>query len=128
MVFVLKIPLIGDWRWYGLVLAALLFTALGAGFVISSASQTDSQAVQYAMIVLLSSVFFSGFMLSLDNLMQPVRLVSWLLPATYGINLLQNIMLRGYFLQPYLIAILTGIGVVLFFLAWLMLGRKLARQ
>jgi len=73
----------------------VLFTSLGIGFAISIVSQTDSQAVQYSMIILLASVFFSGFIMSLDMLLPPVRVISWLLPTTYGTLLLRDIALRG---------------------------------
>lgn len=128
LIFGLRVPMLGLWLSYVLVLAALIFTSLGYGFVISLVSQTDSQAVQYSMIALLAAVFFSGFFLSLETLWAPVRMVSWALPATYGIILLQNIMLRGYLANLPLLATLTAIGVVLFFVALLLLRRQMARS
>ena len=68
LVFVLHVPMLGNWWYFALVIAAVLFTSLGIGFAISIVSQTDSQAVQYSMIILLASVFFSGFIMSLDML------------------------------------------------------------
>lgn len=127
LLYGLQVPMLGTWYSYMLVAAALLFASLGVGFVISLLSETDSQAVQYSMIVLLSSVFFSGFFLSLETLWQPVRIVSWLLPATYGIALLQNIMLRGHLANGIWLGGLTAIGVFLFLVAWFLLGRAMKR-
>ncbi|MFN8470930.1 MAG: ABC transporter permease [Anaerolineae bacterium] len=76
-------------------IAALIAASLGIGFIISALSQTDSQAVQLSMIVLLASIFFSGFFLSLDSLYGISRVVAFLLPVTYGIRALQALMLRG---------------------------------
>ena len=45
-----------------------LFASIGLGFVISLASANDAQAVQYTMILLLASLFFSGFFLSVGQL------------------------------------------------------------
>ncbi len=120
-------PMLGDWRTYVLVVAALLFTSLGIGFIISLVSTSDSQAVQLSMLVLLATVFFSGFFLRLDLLWAPVRTVSWLLPATYTIILLQDVLLRGPLTQPYLLPILFAIGVLLFLIALLLLRRQMAR-
>jgi hypothetical protein len=75
-----------------------------------------------------SSVFFSGSILSLSTLMPSVRIVSWLLPATCAISLLQNIMLRGYLTQPYLLAALAGIGLFMFILNWLLLRQQMVRK
>jgi ABC-2 type transport system permease protein len=126
MVFALHVPMLGGWGNFIVVLAALLFTSLGYGFLISIFSQTDSQAVQYSMILLLASVFFSGFIMSLEALIRPVRVVSWALPVTYGTILLRNIMLRGIAPEPILLAGLAAIGLGLFALAWLLLHRLIS--
>lgn len=128
MIYGLGVPMLGLWLSYALVIAALLFASLGFGFVISLLAETDSQAVQYAMLLLLTSVFFSGFFLALEALWAPVRAVSWVLPATYSIRLLQDIMLRGYLAHPVLLASLTAIGAVLFFAALVLLRRRMARS
>lgn len=123
IVFGLKVPMLGAWWSYALVVAGILFTSLGYGFVISLISQNDSQAVQYSMIMLLTSVFFSGFILALEFIWKPVQVISWLLPTTYGIILLRDIMLRGDPPSLLLIAGLFAIGIVLASLAWLLLRR-----
>jgi ABC-2 type transport system permease protein len=127
IVFGLKLPMRGDWWEYAVVLLVLLFTSLGMGFLISMVSETDTQAVQYSMFLLLGSVFFSGFFLDLRYLWEPVRVVSSALPATYGIRLLQDIMLRGTAIIPNLFFGLLAIGVGLFLVSWLLL-RRLMRQ
>lgn len=128
LVFGLQVPMLGSWPIYALVLLSLTFTALGMGFAISLISQTTTQAVQYAMILLLASIFFTGFFLSLETLWAPVRILSWMLPATYGIQLLQNVMLRGAVADWSLIGNLSLIGVNLFLVAWLLLRFRMARE
>ncbi len=122
----LQVPMLGSWANFALVAFLVLFASLGIGFFISLVAGTESQAVQFAMIALLLSVFFSGFILDLRYLAGPVRIVSWLLPATYGTVLLQDIMLRGSGLQLALIGGLAAIGVVMFLVSWLLMRRKMA--
>jgi ABC-2 type transport system permease protein len=126
LTFGLNTPMIGSWLDFALVVGVLLFTSLGIGFVISLISQTDSQAVQYSMIVLLASVFFSGFIMSLDMLWEPVRAVSWALPATYGISLLRDISLRGVSPDWMLVGGLAAMGVVLLLIAWRLMHRLIS--
>jgi ABC-2 type transport system permease protein len=126
LIFVMRVPVLGAWWNYVIVLGLLLFASLGIGFVISLVSHSDSQAVQLAMLVLLASVFFSGFFMALYLLIQPIRVVSWMLPVTYGIQLLQNVMLRGQLPEPLLLGGLLGIGAGMFVLAWLLLRRLMA--
>ena len=114
--------------WLRIVIFLVLFASLGIGFFISLSAGTESQAVQFAMIALLLSVFFSGFILDLRYLAGPVRVVSWLLPSTYGTILLQNIMLRGSALNLTLIGGLAAIGGVMFLLSWIMMRRKMGHD
>jgi ABC-2 type transport system permease protein len=128
VIILLKVPMLGAWSNYIIVILALLFAALGMGFLISLISETDTQAVQYTMFTLLGSVFFSGFFLDLRNMWQPVQVVSWVLPATYGIRLLQDIMLRGTSANPILLLGLLGLGVVFFLATWLLLRRQMRQE
>jgi ABC-2 type transport system permease protein len=123
LVFVLHVPMLGNWWNFTLVIAAVLFTSLGIGFAISIVSQTDSQAVQYSMITLLASVFFSGFIMSLDMLWEPVRVISYLLPTTYGTLMLRDIALRGMVPNWGLLSGLIGMGLVLMLVSWRLMQR-----
>jgi ABC-2 type transport system permease protein len=123
----LGIPMLGSWIHYALTVMVLLFTSLGLGFVLSLLAQTTSQAVQYSMLALLISVFFTGFFLNLDLLRPAVRAISWAIPATYGIRLLQDIMLRGRAVNLMWEGILAAIGIGLALVAWYLLRRAMAR-
>lgn len=119
------VPMLGWWGHFALAIVALVFASLGIGFVISLLAQTTSQAVQYSMLVLLVSVFFTGFFLTLEWLHVYVRVLSWSIPGTYGIRLLQDIMLRGRPANLLWIGVLAAIGAGLFVLAWLLLRRRM---
>ena len=127
LIYGLDVPFLGSVAAYAAILAVLLVASLGLGFLVSLVARTETEAVQYAMMILLTSVFFSGFILGLQTLSMPVRIVSWLLPATYAIQLLQNVMLRGTFAQTELLAALAAIGMALFAGAWFLLRRQFAR-
>jgi len=128
VIYAMNVPMLGSWANYSLVLLVLLFTAMGVGFMISLIAKTEMQAVQYSMFVLLGSVFFSGFFLDLRYLWTPVQTVSWMLPATYAIRLLQSVMLRGYPIDATLFYLLLAIGIVLFVLTMLLLRRRLQKE
>ena len=123
LIFGLHVPMLGNWWYFALVIAAVLFTSLGIGFTISILSQTDSQAVQYSMITLLASVFFSGFIMSLDKLLPLVRVISWMLPNTYGTLLLRDIALRGIAPNWTLLGGLFALGLLLMLVSWRLMHR-----
>jgi len=127
-VWLLKVPMFGNWINYALAVMVVLFTSLGVGFLISLISQTDTQAVQYSMLLLLASIFFSGFFLDLRLMWEPMKILAWSLPATYGIRMLQDVMLRGAAAPSMLLYGLALIGVSLFFLDWFILRRRMQGQ
>jgi ABC-2 type transport system permease protein len=128
VVFVLGVPMLGNWGYFSAALAALMFAALGVGFVISLLSQTTSQAVQYSMLMLLFSIFFSGFFLDLRLMWDQIRFISWGIPATYGLRLLQEVMFRANLLSAPVIGGLLAYGVVMFILSWILLGRQMRQS
>jgi ABC-2 type transport system permease protein len=114
----------GSWGWYVLGVVLVVLASQGLGFVLSALARTESQAVQYAMITLLVSIFFSGFFISLDRLLPSVRPLSFLIPATYGISVLQEVAFRGTAPNP---LILAGAGVLalsLALIAWMLMRRR----
>jgi ABC-2 type transport system permease protein len=125
LVGVLKVPLLsspGDVAW---VVVLLSFASLGLGLLISTVVDSERQAVQLSMLVLLASVFFSGFVLPLDQFITPLRIAAYSLPVTHGIQLLQDLMLRGGTNQGWELFVLGGIGVALFLLTSLTVRRNL---
>ncbi len=126
VVFILGVPMLGSWIQYAGAVAILLFTSLGFGFLISLLSDTDTQAVQFSMLFLLASIFFSGFFMDLRLMWKPVTFLAWSLPATYGVRMFQDIMLRGYSIPLLIFEGIAAIGVLLFFINWSLLHRKMA--
>ncbi|MEZ5379579.1 MAG: ABC transporter permease [Acidimicrobiales bacterium] len=106
------------------VFVLLLAAAVAVGLVLSMLSRSDTQAVQFAMLTLLASMFFGGFFLSLDALRYPFKGVSWILPVTYAIRGLQDVILRGQAPNPIDLAGLGAITVVAAMVAWLLLRRE----
>jgi ABC-2 type transport system permease protein len=77
------------------------------------------------MLLLLASIFFSGFFLDLRLMKEPITFLAWSLPATYGIRMLQNIMLRGSPVPQLLFLGVAAMGVVLFVIDWALLRKKI---
>jgi ABC-2 type transport system permease protein len=127
MHFGLGVPILAGYIPFAIAIALLIVASLSFGFFISAISNSESQAVQFSMLVLLASVFFSGFFITLDSLIPYVRVVSYALPVTYGIRALQAVMLRGE--QPPLLAIgaLAAMAVLLFMVSSLIFRQQFRR-
>jgi ABC-2 type transport system permease protein len=127
MVKVLGVPLIGDpWMLAGII-ALLTVAALGLGLLIAVLSDSERQAVQLSLLTLLASVFFSGFVLPIEEFTPGVRTAGYLLPVTHGIRLIQDFMLRGWTNAAWQIVALAGIGAALLLVSWVLLRRSMTR-
>ena len=125
VVFVLGTPMIGTWINYAIAVIVLLLTSLAVGFFISLISENDTQAVQYSMLLLLASIFFSGFFLDMRLMWEPMKAFSYILPATYGMNIMKDVMLRGLPLPYVFIGGLALIGLVFYLADWAILRRMM---
>jgi ABC-2 type transport system permease protein len=95
LVFGLGVPMLGSWLMVALVIGLVVLASLGIGLIISVISDSERQAVQLCLLLLLASVFFSGFVLPVHEFTQGVQYAAYALPVTHGIRLLQDLMLRG---------------------------------
>jgi ABC-2 type transport system permease protein len=122
---VLHIPFLGDPIELAVLVVLLTFASLGTGLFISLWSDSERQAVQLATLVLLLSVFFSGFVLPVTELQMPVRALAYALPVTYAIPAFQQEMLRGGLPDATALTALGLIGLLLFLLSMVRLRRLL---
>lgn len=128
LVRALGVPMLGDVKMLAAVISLLTLASLGLGFLISAVSDSERQAVQLSMLVLLASVFFSGFVLSLDEFASFMKPVAYSLPVTHGIRLLQDVMLRGSTTAIWELWVLGGIAALLFVLAAVRFKWQLSHQ
>ena len=103
---------------FAAILTLVILASLGLGFLISAISRTDSQAVQYSMTLLLVSIFFTGFILPLEQLIPAVRALSYLIPATYGVAALQDLLFRGLPADTLIVGGLTFYAMALAVASW----------
>jgi ABC-type multidrug transport system, permease component len=128
MRWVFNVPIAGPVT--ALMLASFLyiFALLSLGLLISTRAQNQMQALQISMMFLLPSVFFSGFIFPRATMPWIFQALGACLPATYFIELMRAIILRGASViefWPHL-AILAGMGAALFTLCALRFKQKIA--
>ncbi|GEL93729.1 ABC transporter permease [Cellulomonas composti] len=127
-VWIFDVPFVGNPVLFAAGAAGFLLVVLGFGVLISTASQTQGQAIQLAIMTLLPQILLSGFIFPLAAMPPGVRWIGYCLPLTYFIQLSQGIMLRGAgidSLWPALV-VLTGMAAVVFTAAVLRFRRDLA--
>jgi ABC-2 type transport system permease protein len=104
-VLLFNVPINGSlWAFY---FAALLFIAatLTLGLIASTLAETQMQAFQMSIFVLLPSILLSGFVFPFDGMPQVARWIAQLLPLTHFVELVRGIVLRGAGLAELLLPI-----------------------
>ena len=128
LVKVFGVPFLGDPGVLVAVIVAMLLASLGMGLLVAVVSDSERQVVQLSLLLLLASVFFSGFVLSIDEFEPFLQAIAALLPVTHGIALVGDVMLRGggtdatdasSWLALLAIAAITTVG------SWLLLRRSM---
>ena len=121
----LNVPVFGDIRNLWISLSVVVFASLGVGFLFGTISRTENQAVQLTMLSLIASTFFGGFFIALDQLQPFARILSYILPVTYGIRNLQDVMLGGLMPSPMFVAGPIILGLVIYIVATIIFQRQL---
>jgi ABC-2 type transport system permease protein len=111
LVSVLGVPILGSPAMIALVIGLLLVA--------------ERQAVQLALLTLLASMFFSGFVLHIEEFQPAVQAGAYLLPVTHGISLLQGEFLTGSIAHPWQLGALVAIAAALLLASWTLLRREL---
>ncbi|HEX8025969.1 MAG TPA: ABC transporter permease [Candidatus Limnocylindrales bacterium] len=125
MVVGLHVPMLAPIGWVALVIGLVLLASLALGLLISVVSSSERQAVQLSMLLLLASMFFSGFVIRIEEFQPVVQAGAYLLPVTHGIRLLQDLLLRGTITHPWQLLALAGIAAVTLLLSWVLVRREM---
>jgi ABC transporter DrrB family efflux protein len=95
MTTVFGVPIRGS-LWLLLSLSSLfVVTVLGLGLLISTMARTQLEAIQFSFLIMLPSVFLSGFMFPRSEMPAVIHAISYLLPVTYFMEILRGVILRG---------------------------------
>src|SRR5271154_4736126 len=99
MRFVFRVPIHGNVFLLAFLSLPYIFVSLSLGMLISSKANTQGQAMQLAFLTILPSIFFSGYIFPRETMPLFFYGISFLVPASYFINITRGIILRGAGLQ-----------------------------
>lgn len=109
------VPMAGGWA--GLILGVTLFIigSLGLGFLISTVTRTQLQAMQLSVFYLLPSILLSGFMFPFRGMPDWAQALGTMIPVTHFIRVVRGALLKGQGLAdmaPSLIALAVFLCVI----------------
>ena len=95
MVFVFGVPIHGSLPLLFGCASLFLVCSLSLGLLVSTLSNTQLEAMQFAFLLMLPSVLLSGFVFPREEMPTLIYLVSFAIPVTYFVEILRGIVLRG---------------------------------
>lgn len=127
-IILFDVPFRGSILMFGAFGLLYLFVVLGLGVLISTVSQSQGEAIQLAIMVLLPQVMLSGMIFPLDSMAPGVRWIGYLLPLTYFVIGMRGVFLKGssFGALSFPLMILGVMAVVILVLAILRFRRDLA--
>ncbi len=123
----LGVPFLGDVLQFAAFALLLILASLGIGFVFSCIANSDTTAIQLSMLMLLVSIFFSGFFLPLANFQNFMKPLLYAIPLTHGILGFQDILLKGETPPIWNWLALAGIALVMYLITQVLFRRQLNR-
>ncbi|HZQ91880.1 MAG TPA: ABC transporter permease [Terriglobales bacterium] len=119
MRFIFQVPIHGDVVLLVLLAMTYIFVNLALGLLISSRANSQVEAMQLAMGIMLPSIFLSGYIFPRDTMPLIFRGVSYLVPATYMLEISRGVILRGAGLLELWrnATVLLGMGAAILMLA-----------
>jgi ABC-2 type transport system permease protein len=122
------VPFRGSWLMFAAGGLLFLFVALGFGVLVSTLSQSQGEAIQMALMVMIPQILLSGMIFPLNSMPPGVRWIGYILPLTYFVMIMRGVFLKATPLDalalPYLILLIMAL--VVFSLAVLRFRRDLA--
>ena len=117
--FVFDVPIRGSLLLLYVLSAVFMMGTLGIGIFVSTASRTVPQAMQFAFLTFLPSIYLSGLLFPIEGMPQAAQYLSMVIPLTYFLRIVRGIVLKGVgfgYLWPSLVPLLI-FGIVIFSLA-----------
>ena len=126
--YVLRVHNEGNVLLVFLVEALLAVGAVNLGIFLSMFARTEFQAVQFIPLVLLPQVLLSGILFPVLSEPVPLQYVSAVLPLTYAVDGLRDVMLKGVGLESSSLRVELAFGLGFALLAVLAAGSTLRRR
>ncbi|MCA9269500.1 MAG: ABC transporter permease, partial [Planctomycetales bacterium] len=116
MVYVFGVPINGSLALLLALSALFIVCSLALGLLISTIAKTQVAAVLFSFMTMLPAILLSGFVFPRSEMPTEIYYLTFAIPATYFIEILRGIVLRGadlVDLVPWIIGLAFWTGVIL---------------
>lgn len=125
-VFWFHIPFAGSWALLYALSFIYLFTTLGVGMFISTATKTQQQAMFFSWFFSIFTILTSGFFIPIANMPMVVQYLTFINPLRYYMKIVRAIMMKGASVDVLYaeIAAMILFGLVVFSFSWMRFSKR----
>jgi ABC-2 type transport system permease protein len=125
--YVFDVPIRGSLPLLYVLSLLFMWGTLGVGIFVSAASRTVPQAMQFAFLTFLPSIYLSGLLFPIEGMPKGAQVLAHLIPLTYYLRVVRGIVLKGVGLESLWPSLwpLALFGAVVFTLAVLRFRKQL---
>lgn len=127
-IWIFDVLIVGSLALAFLVVILVAIDAMSLGILLSAAAKRELQAVQMIPLVVFPTFLLSGIFVAVETLPGWLRPFAYLIPPTYAVDALRDVMLRGWSIGDIWVelAALVGFGALFLTIAALQLNRHRA--
>ena len=115
-IFFFQMQIIGNILLLFFILFIYAMSCVGLGIFASTFAKTELQAFQFVPLLLIPSMFFSGFIFPINSFPKIFQIISYFIPMTYSIRISRAIMINGFGLEVFYMDFLITLGLTFLFL------------
>lgn len=126
-ILLFDILVVGNVLLAGFVLVLLAIDSQAIGILISAAAKREGQAVMMIPFLLLPTMLLSGIFVPVEGLPAWLRPIAYVLPPTWAVQAMRDVMLRGWGLDQVWPALAVLAGFAALFISLAVVGLRRAR-
>ena len=125
--YIFEVPIRGSLMLLYALSLLFMWGTLGVGIFVSAASRTVPQAMQFAFLTFLPSIYLSGLLFPIEGMPKGAQVLAHMIPLTYYLRVVRGIVLKGVGLESLWPSLwpLVIFGAVVFTLAVLRFRKQL---
>ena len=97
--YVFDVPIRGSLVLLYALSLIFMWGTLGVGILVSAASRTVPQAMQFAFLTFLPSIYLSGLLFPIEGMPKGAQVLAHVIPLTYYLRVVRGIVLKGVGLE-----------------------------
>ncbi len=127
-IFFFQIHIVGNILLLFFVLFIYAMSCVGLGILASTFAQNELQAFQFIPLLLIPSMFFSGFIFPINAFPVIFQYISYILPMTYSIRISRAIMINGFGIDMFFMDFLVMLLLTFLFMLLAVLAFKTKKK